>query len=74
MKRIEKYIHHGIEVTVYSSLKGRHREHGLCHDCKLFFPENPEKNCAIANQLFEFDIRHGITTPVWECPVFVKKE
>ncbi len=73
MKRIEIYEHHGKKVAVYSKFKGQHRNYCLCYDCELFVPENAEKNCAISNQLFEFDIRHGVVTPVMECPIFIKK-
>ena len=36
---IERYIHHGAEVTVQSHLKGKHREHCLCFQGCSKFPE-----------------------------------
>ena len=67
---ITKYVHQGTEVSVKEELKGKHREHCLCHaGCKFFHPGLPD-NCPLAQELFEYDVRHGMTTPVWECPKF----
>jgi hypothetical protein len=67
---IEKYEHHGTVVSVVSELKGKHREHCLCFlGCKHFKPDTPE-NCSLAQELYEFDVKHGMTTPVWECPKY----
>ena len=63
------------KVWVKKDLKGKHREHCLCFDCDLFHPnpEGREENCPIANELYDFCVKHGMTTPVWECPNFIQK-
>jgi hypothetical protein len=66
---IEKYIHHGAEVSVQSDLRGKHRDHCLCHKCEHFRPNTPE-NCPIAQELFELCVKYNLTTPVYECPIF----
>ena len=71
---IVRYEHHGWMVSVMEHLKDKHREHCLCFRCKRFYPNEPHENCAIAQELFLFDVRHGCTTPMWECPVFVEQE
>ena len=70
MAKIIKYKHHGVRVSVDEWLKGKHREHCLCYRCSFFIPEDRDKNCNIANLLYEFDVVHGCTTPVWECKKF----
>lgn len=72
--KTEKYIHHGEEVSVVSEVKGMHRDHCLCYNCKLFYLEDREANCQRANLLFAFCVLHNMTTPVYECPIFVPKE
>ena len=67
------YDHHGTRVAVRSCLKGKHREHCLCHICKRFFPEDRDLNCAVANLVYALDVAQGLTTPVWECPRFQKE-
>lgn len=64
-----EYKHHGNSVWVNEQLRGRHSEHCLCHSCKHFSP-NAEDNCTIAQELYEFDVKHKMVTPVWECPQF----
>ncbi len=71
--QIVTYRRFGVDVHVMGHLKGRHAEHCLCWTCVVFNPDTPEKNCPIAQELFEFDKRHHVTTPVWECPKFEKK-
>lgn len=67
---IEQYEHHGVVVSVQSHLKGKHREHCLCFkNCKYFKPGTPE-NCLIAQENYNFCVKHGMTTPVWECPQY----
>lgn len=67
---IERYEHHGVTVAVQAHLKGTHREHCLCYaDCAKFKPGTPE-NCPKAQGLYEFCVRTGMTTPVFECPDF----
>lgn len=69
-KMFEKYQHHGESlVWVRSDLKGRHRKHCLCFDCKRFHPGSTG-NCTIAQATYENCLRHNIVTPVWECPRF----
>jgi len=68
-----RYEHHGNLVWVCAELKGRHREHCLCWDSGHFTPDNREGNCPRANELYEFDVRQGMVTPVWECPLFSKR-
>ena len=75
MINIIKYIHHGTMVSVHESDKGKHRDHCLCwQNCRFFNPDDREKNCSIANGLYEMDISCGIVTPVWECPRFDTKK
>lgn len=69
MKTVEKYIHHGAEVFVFSELKGKHREHCLCFQCKFFKPGEPD-NCPIAQATFENCVKYNTVTPVYECPVY----
>lgn len=67
-----KYVHQGAEVWCFSELKGKHREHCLCHRCKKFTFER-EKNCHIANILYALCVLCNLTTPVYECPKFEEK-
>ena len=81
---IEWYEHHGNRVAVMSDLKGKHREHCLCFECLKFYPDNEkwkggsnlpgaekkEKNCPIAQATFDNCEKHGLVTPVYECPKF----
>lgn len=64
------YKHHGRDVAVQEHLKGKHRDHCLCHLCYFFNPDDREANCPIANALYHLDVLAGITTPVWECETF----
>ena len=73
LPRTERYCHHGFVVTVRSDLRGRHRDFCLCHQCPKFAPGTPE-NCPIAQATYENCVKHGITTPVWECPEFPHEE
>ena len=69
---IIRYEHHGNLVSVQEHLRGKHKEHCLCFQgCVHFCPDTTE-NCPIAQELFEFDIRHACVTPMWECPVYRK--
>lgn len=68
--RVTRYVHHGVDVAVLEHLRGRHREHCLCYSgCTLFKPGQPD-NCAIAQSIYENCVKHGVTTPVFECPKF----
>jgi hypothetical protein len=71
---IEKYNHHGLEVSVDSELKGKHRDHCLCYKCEFFKPEDRGNNCEIANQLYKLCVMFYLVTPVYECPAFKMKE
>jgi hypothetical protein len=76
---IIRYEHHGWMVSVQEHLKGKHQEHCLCFRCGRFHPypigtTGCPKNCPVAQDLFEFDVKHGCTTPMWECPIFVELE
>jgi len=64
-----RYIHHGTWVWVREDLKGKHREHCLCHSCK-YFQLNTHWNCPIAQANYENCVKYSIVTPVWECPNF----
>ena len=72
-KKVIRYNHHGVDVSVFEDLKGRHRKHCLCWSCGKFFPDGRVLNCKIANTLFAICQMMGITTPVWECPDFIDK-
>jgi hypothetical protein len=69
----EKYNHHGIDVWVDPSLKGKHREHCLCWSCKKFTPDDRMLNCKIANLLFSICQLESLVTPVYECPIYEEK-
>lgn len=67
---IVSYQHHGARVWVRERLRGTHRAHCLCFaHCVHFKPGQPD-NCALAQELYEFDVRNEMTTPVWECPKY----
>lgn len=67
----ERYEHwEGVpEVWVRADLKGTHREHCLCWACAKLKPCEPD-NCPKAQELYEYCVKHGMTTPVFECPDF----
>jgi hypothetical protein len=70
MPEYVQYEHHNNLVYVKDDLRGKHREHCLCHaPCKLFKPGESD-NCELAQANFEFCIAHHMTLPVWECPIF----
>ena len=68
MSQIEEYDHHGRTVKVRTDLKGKHRDFCLCHRCAKLDITSREKNCPIANELYALCCKHGLTTPVFECP------
>ena len=72
--KYEQYEHHGRDMWVRSDLKGKHREYCMCHSCKRFKPENREDNCPIANVLYRLCVLLNLTTPVWECERFERKD
>ena len=74
MKRnIIRYHHHQWDVAVDEKLKGKHRDHCLCFVCDRFAP-NMSFNCPIAQAVFETCVKFGLTTPVYECSMFVEGE
>ena len=68
----ERYEHHGVNVVVRSDLKGKHKDFCLCHVCAKFVP-NCSENCPIAQATYENCVKHGVTTPMFECPEFQEK-
>ena len=72
-KMFELYEHHGSMVWVRSSLKGKHREHCLCHSCSRFHPDDQDANCSLANENFAMCVRNDMVLPVWECPKFIAR-
>jgi len=71
--KIIHYNHHGRLVAVFAELRGKHREHCLCFRCAFFHPDE-SGNCPIAQELYEFDVEYGCTTPMWECHTFKEKK
>lgn len=70
-KKTVKYVHHGEdEVHTFAETQGLHREFCLCHNHCANFKPGEKGNCPIAQELFEFDVRHNLVTPVMECPKF----
>lgn len=67
--KVVRYKHHDVVVAVNEELKGKHREHCLCYHCVKFAP-GKEHNCPIAQATYENCVKHGITTPMYECPKF----
>ena len=67
---IVTYEHHGTTVFVDERLKGRHREHCLCFRCENFKPGTPD-NCPKAQRLYQLCVEENMTTPVFECPVYI---
>jgi len=70
---IEKYEYHGGVVSVRSDLKGKHRDHCLCYHCEKFKPGTPDQ-CVVAQADYRNCVKFNIMTPVWECPIFKKRE
>ena len=74
MSGFERYEHHGVQVSVRSDLKGKHRAYCLCHSCAHLCIWDREKNCPMANELYALCVKHGMTTPVFECPAFLHSQ
>jgi hypothetical protein len=70
MPKFIKYEHHGKKVWVRDDLKGTHWEICLCYKCSNFYPDSREKNCSIANELFQECLKFNVVIPVLECPKF----
>jgi len=72
MNKVEQYEHHGESVYVISELKGQHRKNCLCFNgCLKFKPGEPD-NCPIAQAVYENCVKYNITTPMYECPKFIR--
>ena len=75
---VEKYNHHGRQVSVVSEVKGKHREHCLCHkNCIHFKPDaEREENCQYANMLYAMCCMSGgpLVTPVYECEMYEQED
>jgi hypothetical protein len=70
ISEFEIYEHHGRDVWVRSSLKGKHKEMCLCYSCMAFHP-GEKTNCPMAKENFEFCKKYCMVTPVFECRKFV---
>jgi len=62
-----QYEHHGKQVWVRDDLRGKHWGYCLCAFCAKLNVEDRGANCPRANELYEFDVRNDMVTPVWEC-------
>ena len=71
--KIVSYVHHGTEVAVQEHLKGKHREHCLCYQCRRFVPDTPS-NCPLAALVYALCVLEGVVLPVWECTYFLGQE
>jgi hypothetical protein len=71
---VEKYLHHGAEVSVQTELKGKHRAHCLCYGCEHFKPTEPDRQCKIAQVVYANCVAHNLVTPVYECAKFEAKK
>jgi len=75
MAPVTRYIHkfsngREVDVAVIPQNQGKHKDNCLCYQrCRWFKPGTPE-NCAIAQDLYEFDVRNDLVTPVWECAMY----
>ncbi len=65
---IKLFSHHENQVWADEAAFGRHRRFCLCfRGCLNFKPGQPD-NCPIAQKLYDFDVEHKLTTPVYGCP------
>lgn len=72
VKMFERYVHHGEQpVWVRMDLRGRHRDHCLCFDCRRFHPGS-DGNCPVAQTVYQNCLNYDLVTPVWECPRFLQ--
>jgi hypothetical protein len=42
----------------------------LCYGCRNFDPNRRDKNCEIANELFDTAVKYDVAVPVTRCPKF----
>lgn len=57
-------------TNVIEANKGKHRDNCLCFlNCKHFHPGSL-LNCERAEELYQYDVKWDMVTPVWECPAF----
>lgn len=68
-----QHTHHEREVWTWKDLVGQHWKFCLCYKCSKLNTKNRDKNCDIANELYDFVIRTGTFTAVMECPEFYPK-
>ena len=71
--QIEWYEHHGDTVAVKPEYRGKHREICLCYTCMNFLPEEDERHCQLAADLYAFCKKHGGTAIRQECPAFQER-
>ena len=64
-------LHHKRPVWANLAHVTKHKEYCLCYSCEGFSPGD-DTHCPIAQELFELNIKHGLTTPVFECPEFLE--
>lgn len=57
-------------VYVQDELKGKHREHCLCHQHCIRFRPGCSNHCEIALALYAVCVKFSVTTPVYECPLY----
>jgi hypothetical protein len=72
-RNIESYEHHQGVVSVRSDLKRKHHDDCLCYHCERF-KRGTQDNCMIAQAVYRNCGKFNIVTPVWECPIFKKRE
>lgn len=62
----------GKELAVQENLVSKHIGYCLCWQKCIHFKPNEEDNCPIAQNLFEFNKKFNVTTPVLECKTYKK--
>lgn len=67
---IKRFMHHGNLVYGMIDVAGTHRDSCLCYAACLNFKPGQPDNCPIAQELYELNVKHGIVTPVYECPAY----
>ena len=69
MGKFIRYIHNKKKVFVDVMLKGKHRYHCLCYNCKSFRPGRKD-NCPIASMIDSLNKLQALVLVTWECPKF----
>jgi len=62
----------GVWVAVKENIADKDKLYNLCKDC-LYFKPGKKSNCPIAEEVFKYDIKNHMATPVLECPAFIPK-